>query len=393
MGCETNTQRNDGSLGSTGTPARIGTSEGIDSTKTSNMLFVPQLLKNFGSTTFNSYLAVQNTESSPITVTISYTDRFGTAYPLATESMQVPAQSNHIFYQSNNANLPDGIITGAVISGTGKMAAVATIFNGGATYTTTQYQSFAPGSTGANKLFVPRFVRNYHAFNGGLTIQNVGSSATSATVTFTFNGTNYITTTGTINPGATWVRYAPLIPELAPVDALGQSLRFGSAIVQAAPGGLLVANVNEDNRGLAGGCNGVAGCTFDGVTQEGWAATYMAIPDGAQTNTVFIPEFMNHVGSPDFDGGFQVTNTTGSAGTCNITYPADTGLSANQIGVVLPANGSISRFGPDVTNLDSPYDNSVVIACTQPVIGIVNFSARAAGYYGDTTGNANAINQ
>jgi|GEM_PF-445284 len=390
MGCETNTTRNDAGVGTSGTPARIGTSEGIDSSKASTVLFVPQLFKNFGSTTFNSFLAVQNTEVSPITVTVSYTDRFGTAYPLATESVQVPGQSNHVFYQSNNGNLPDGIITGAVISGTGKMAAVASVFNGGTTYTTTQYQSYAPAPAGANKIFVPRFVRNYHAFNGGISLQNVGSAATSATVTFTFNGTNYVTTTGTINPGATWVRYAPLIPELAPVDALSQPLRFGSAVIQAAPSGLLVANVNEDNRGVAG-CNGVAGCTLDAANQEGWAATYMAVPDGTQTLTVFIPEFMNHVGSPDFDGGYQIANTTGSAGTCNLIYP--TASLANESGVVLPANGSISRFGPNVVNLPSGYDNSVVVTCTQPVIGIVNFSARNATYYGDSTGNGNAINQ
>jgi hypothetical protein len=367
----------------------MGTSEGLDSSKTNNILYASQLFKNYGDTTWNSYLAVQNAESSPIMVTVSYTDRFGVSYPSATESVSIPAQSNHIFYQSDNSNLPNWIITGATISGTGKMAATAAFFNGGATYTTTQFNSYSPVSTGANKLFVPRFVRNYHAFQSGLTIQNVGSAPTSATVTFTFAGSNYITTTGTINPGATWVRYAPTnIPELAPVDSLPQAQRFGSAVVQAALGGLIVANVNQDNRGE---CFGVSGCTVDAANQVGWSSTYMAVPDGGQTSTVYVVEFMKHVGSPDYSGGFQITNTTGSAGTCSIQYP--TASAANETNVPLPANGAISRFGPDVSNLPSGYDNSVIVTCTQPVIGIYNYSARSTSYYGDSEGTANATNR
>ncbi|MDE3091543.1 MAG: hypothetical protein KGJ80_19410, partial [Chloroflexota bacterium] len=280
-------------------------------------------------------------------------------------------------------------ITGATISGNGKMAADAVLFNGGATYTSTQFLSYSPLSAGANKLLVPRFVRNYHAFQSGLEIQNVGSAPTSATVTFSFGGSTYVTNTGTINPGATWVKYAPCcIPELAPVDSLPQPQRFGSAVIQAAPGGLIAAIVNEDNRAQ---CNGVSGCTFDSANQEGWAATYDAIPDGSQTNTVFIAEYMNHVGSPDFNSGFQVSNTTGLAGTCNITY---TGApAANESGVTLAANGAISRNAANVPSLPSGFDNSVIVNCTQPIIGIYNYSARSTSYFGDSEGAANATNQ
>jgi hypothetical protein len=389
MACNVNTMRNDSGVGSTGTPARADANQGFDSNRIGTTLYVPQLDKNYSNPTWNSYLAVQNTESNPITVTVAYTDRFGTSYPSATENIQIPGQSNHVFYPSNNVNLPDNLITGAVINGTGKIAAVASFFNGATDYTTSQFNTYAPLPSGGNKLFVPRLLRNYHAFNSGISIQNVGAAPTSATITFSFGGSTYITSTGTINPGALWLKYLPTnVPELAPVDALPQPQRFGSAVIQAAPGGSIIANVNEDNRG---NCNGVAGCTVDSPTQIGWSDTILAVPDGSQTTTVFIAEFMSHVGSPDYSGGFQITNTTGSAGTCNFTYSGAS--AANETGVTLPANGSISRFGPNVVNLPSGFDNSVIATCTQPVIGIYNFSARSSTYYGDTSASVNAVNQ
>lgn len=390
MACSTNIQRNDGGLGTTGTPERIATNEGFASGQTSAVMFVPQLEKNFSSSGWNSYLAVQNTESSPITVTVSYTDRFGVAYPSATESISIPAQSNHVFYQADNAFLPDNLIAGAMISGTGKMAAIAALFNGAATYTSTQFLSYSAFPSGANKLLVPRFLRNFHAFQSGLAIQNVGSSSTTVTITFSFAGNTYVVNAGAISPGASLTKYAPIIPELAPVDSLVQSQRFGSAVIQAAPGGLIIANINEDNRGLSN-CNGVSGCTFDSANQEGWAASYGAIPDGSQTNTFYIAQLMNHVGSPDYSGGFQITNTTSNAGTCNISYSG--APAANEASVSLPANGAISRFAPIIPSLPSGFNNSVVVTCTQPVIGIYNYSARSSTYYGDSEGTGEAVNQ
>ncbi len=99
----------------------------------------------------------------------------------------------------------------------------------------------------------------------------------------------------------------------------------------------------------------------------------------------------SHVGSEDYSGGFQIGNTTGTGGTCDITLPA--APAANQYGVALPANGSIGRYAPDVPNLPNPYNGSVKVTCTQAVVGISNFSARNSSYYGDTLVTAPGINQ
>jgi hypothetical protein len=387
MACNVNTQRTDSGVGSTTTPARIGTSEGVDSAKAGTTLYAPQLLKTFSATNWNSYLSVQNTESTAQSVTVSYKDRFGTAYPAANETVSIPAQSSHIFYQDANANLPSNFLGGAVISSAGKLAAVANFYNGAANYANSQLQSYTAFGAGANKIFVPRFVRNYYGYNGGLSVQNIGAGATTVQIKFNFNGTTYTYNSPSIAAGASLALYATSIAELNPVDSLVVSLRTGSAVIQAAAGGTVVAIVNEDNRGT---CNG-ASCPPIPANQVGQGSTYEAFADGTQTTTVFLMQVPSHVGSQDYSGGFQIANTTAGAGTCNITFPASP--AANQTGVALAANGSISRYAPNVAGLSNPYNSSVKVTCTVPVVGISNFSARSTSYYGDTSVAAPGINQ
>ncbi len=99
-------------------------------------------------------------------------------------------------------------------------------------------------------MFVPRFVRNYYGFQGGLTVQNIGGADTSVTITFTFAGNPYVYTSGTIVPGATFALYANDITNWLGWMHYLLASRTGSAIIQAAVGGSIVAIVNEDNRGV-----------------------------------------------------------------------------------------------------------------------------------------------
>ncbi len=123
----------------------------------------------------------------------------------------------------------------------------------------------------------------------------------------------------------------------------------------------------------------------------------MAIPDGTQTNNVYILEFMNQVSSAVYDSGFQVTNTTGNPGTCNITFPSYP--TANVTGYSLPGNATISFFAPNFGSAYGPaalpvgFDNSVLVSCTQSVVGMYNYSSRSGSYYGDTVGTVNLLNK
>jgi hypothetical protein len=385
VACSVNTQVVTAGAGTPSTPARIGTSSGVDSSDASVKVYAPQVIKALGG--FDSYIAVQNTESSAMTVNVNFVDRFGVAYPTARQSVSVPAQSTHVFYQSSNANLPAGFLGGATITSTGKLAATVNFYNAGTNSANAQFHSYNAFPAGGSKLFIPRFVRNYYGFNSGLSVQNVGGIATTVSITFTFNGVNYLLTSPSIAPGGTYSPYAPNITQLAAIDGLGVGQRFGSAVITAAAGGSVVAIANEDNRGT---CNAAA-CPGIPANQVGFGSSYNAIVNGDQTATLFFPQITRNVSAALFSGGFQIANTTAGAGTCNITYSGAAG--ANEVGVALPGNGSISRFAPNVAGLPDGFNSSVKVTCTVAAVGIANLSARSVTYYGDSFTTGNGLNQ
>jgi hypothetical protein len=380
LACNVNTQTT--GAGTSTDPYRIGTSAGFSDTQTSSTMYIPQVMKNLAGT-WSSYIAVQNTSSTDTTVEVTYKNTAGTAVNAATESTTVAAQSNHIFYQTDNAGLADGFIGAATVTSTGGAGLAVTVnfYNSGANADTAQLHSYNGFGAGAQTLYVPRIVRNFYGYNGGLSIQNVGASATTVEITFNFAGNQYVYNSPSIASGAALALYAPNIPELNPVDGLALNLRFGSAVIEADAGGSIVAIVNEDNRGGAG------------VPAErvGQGSSYNAIADGSQTSTVFFAQVTRKAGGV-FSGGFQVANTTGTAGTCDITYAGQAG--ATEDNVPLPANGSIARFAPNVSGLPDGFNAAVTVVCNQPVVGISNLAAEpGSGKFGDSFTQANGLNQ
>ena len=85
-------------------------------------------------------------------------------------------------------------------------------------------------------------------------------------------------------PGATLALYAKDVAELAGVDALTVASRTGSAIIQAAVGGSIVAIVNEDNRGV---CTASSCGTFP-ANYVGFGSTYEAFADGKPDKHCFL---------------------------------------------------------------------------------------------------------
>jgi hypothetical protein len=380
LACNVNTQTT--GAGTTSDPYRMATSAGFSDTQTSSTMYAPQVMKNLAGT-WSSYIAVQNTSSSDASVEVTYKSRTGSPVNAATESATIKAQSNHIFYQTDNANLPEGFLGAATITASGGagLAVIVNFYNSASSSDTAQLQSYNGFSAGAQKLYVPRVVRNYYGYNGGLSIQNIGNSSTTVKITFTFAGSTYVYNSPSIAAGAALPLYAPNITELAPVDSKVVSQRFGSAVIEAASGGSIVAIVNEDNRG------------GDGVPPErvGQGSTYNAIPEGSQTDTVFFAQVTRKAGGV-FSGGFQVANTTGSAGTCTINYAGQAG--ATETGVSLPANGSFARYLPNVAGLPDGFNAAVTVSCTQPVVGIGNLAVEpGSGRFGDSFTQANGLNR
>jgi hypothetical protein len=382
--CSTNTQKGSGtSLNH----YRVASSAGFRNGDPSPRMFLPQVMKEFYG--WSSTVAVQNASSSAVSVTISFRDRFGNSVPGASQTATIPARAGKFFNQSSNSGLPKGFLGAATVvsnDGTFSLVATTSFFNSDSSYSTAHFHSYNGVGSGAGKLLIPRVVRNYYGYNSGISIQNVGSSATSVTITFTFvkrstkERRTYVYASGSIGQGAALALYLPNVSELSEVDSLSVWDRSGNAVVEAAPGGQIIAIVNESNPGGSG----------IPIERAGQGATYNAILDGRQTRNIMFPQFVRRAGGV-FSSGIQVSNTTGNDGSCHISYDADPDANED---VYLPPNGSIARYAPNVRNLNDGYNASVTVTCTQPVVGIVNLAADpGTGKLGDSFTQANGLNR
>jgi hypothetical protein len=378
ISCNVNTQKQ--SAGTLADPYRIGTSGALGDNIGPNA-YAPQVMRNYSG--WNSYIAVQNTTLVDSSVTITYKSKTGANVPAATETVSIPGQASHIFYQNDNTGLGDNFIGAATISsvnGTTSLAVVVNFYNSGSNNTTSQFHSYNGFTSGASSLFIPRFVRTFYGYNGGLTIQNIGGGDTTIKITFNFAGNSYVYNSGVIASGASLALYAPDITQLAPVDLLPTTNHFGSALVEVVSGGPIVAIVNEDNRGGVG----------VPVERIGQGSTYNAILGGSETNIVFFAQVPRSAGGV-FSGGFQISNTTGNVGSCDIVY---TNVPAANQTLPLPANGSISVFAPNVPNLPDGFNAGVTATCTQPVVGISNLAVVVgSGRYGDSFTQTTGLNK
>jgi len=381
LSCNVNTQST--GTGTQANPFRLGTSSAFNSAMLGPTVFIPQAIKNLAG--WNSYLAVQNTSSNSAAVQVRYYDPVaGTEIAAAAETATIPANASKIFYQNDNVNLPSGFNASAKVSandGTSTLAVSVAIYRDATDYTRSQFLSYNGVASGSATVNVPRFVRKILGYNSGMAIQNVGAGDTTVHVVFTFQGSTYTLNTPTIKPNTSYNLYAPNISQLLPVDSLGEALRQGSAVLHVANAATdrIVVSVNEDNQ------SGIA-------TRLGQGSTYNARPGGSETTTIFFSQFTkNAIGI--YNSGFQITNTTSTAGTCNIQYVGTGGAAANETNVTLPAKeaGSLIRYAPQIVLLPNNYNAGVRVTCTQPVVGIVNFSA--ANLYGDSFTQTTGLNQ
>lgn len=396
VSCNVNTQANN--AGTEGAPFRVGTSAGYEATQTGPIAYVPQVIKQSGTAPieWNSYIAIQNTTSSSVSIDVQYYDRFsGNEITAAKESRSIPANSSVVVYQKSNANLPIGFNGGAKVVATNPnttpLAVTVNFYNSGSSYSTSQFHSYNGFSVGSNKLYIPRVIRRYYGYNSGLSIQNVGVAPTTVTIDFTFkDGTTYSYNSPTIQPSASLILYTPGMATLAAVDSKPMGNRAGSAIVTTAnPADRIVGIINDDNRGDPTDNNGVPVPIGD----IGKGSTVGMFLDGQQTNNVFISQMTKKAAGGVYTGGIIIQNTTNLAGTCDLTFAGVPG--ATMTGVNLPINGLISLYtGTQVPGLPDGFNASVSINCTRPVFGIANFSAEAAANkYGDSYIQYNAFNK
>lgn len=361
--CSVNTQLAPGGTN------RVGTSEGVSADATGAKLFATQVVNALGG--FNSYVSVQNAESATTEVKATIFNADGSQ--AATETVSIPGNSSHVFYQTQ-AGLPSGFIGSASFEstdGTSRLAGAVALYNDG----TSQLLSFNTFKEGATKVYLPRLAKNLSGvgYTSGFACQNLGSSAVDMTMVITMlNQESGSTVTSTISnsgvgAGQSWLGYLGNATS-AEIDAINRG--FGSAIVTAT--GPIACTANEDNR----------------TTFAGQGSTYGGVPDGQQSTTMSFPQIVA-LGANSFRGGFQIANTTGTAATCTYSFSNGQVLS-NQ---ALAANGSNSVFAETVLNGISNFNGSVSVECTQPIVGIYNLSIIGDAASGDPFSTNNGINQ
>ena len=370
--------------GTSTSPFRIGTSTGFNSDQVKSKFYAPQVIKNYSG--WNSYLAIQNADpTTAATVNISYKDRFGTSYPSANQQFVIQPNTNKVVYLNENSNLPASNFQGSAVveatSTSAKLAMVVNFYNSGSGASTSQFHSYNGFTGGSAKVFLPRVVRNYYNYNSGVTVQNVGTGDATYKINFYFPGSTdpYVYNSGTVAGGASEILYLPDVDALDPVDALPGNMRYGYAVVVSTDG-TFVAIVNEDNRGGAG----------VPVERAGQGSSYNGVLDGTQSNKVIFPQIPRN--KSNFSGQFVVSNTTSNAGTCDIVFSGVPAATLND--VELPANGTISRYLPNIANLPNGFNQGVTATCTQPVVGIFNLSINLnTGLRGDSFTQSTGLNQ
>jgi len=349
-------------------PIRVGTSSGVLVPSTD--LYFPQLMKEYYG--WNSYIAVQNTASSSASVTVQYYSSTGTL--VATDVQTVGPYTTYIFRQSENTSLSNGFVGSAKVTGTQELAGICNFYNSENTYIEAQFHSYNAFSGGATLLNVPRVVKDYYDYQSGLTVQNVGTSATTVTVTYYFGGTAYTQTSPSIDPNAAWGVYlgneAALPATMAGVNGTG------SAKIESS-GQPVVAIVNEDNRNV------------------GFGVTYNAFLSGEETTSVLFPQVTAKFYG--YCGGIQIQNVGTSTANLTITYSMSGRADVTKSGTAEPGQ-SYSAFAAN-EGLGDDFNGSVVVTSNQPIVGIANMAYRSdvdgryGTKYGDSMTTNNGINK
>jgi hypothetical protein len=317
---------------------------------------------------FSSYVAVQNAGSAAVDVNAYYYNSSGAE--VYDTTVNIPANSSHVFYQDEPGVLSTGFIGSAVFEaddGSTPLAGTVNFYNAGTTGSNSQFHSYNTFTDGASKVYGPRVAKNLsgQGWTSGWACQNLGSGSADITADITFLNqdtnttvTDSMTKTG-LGEGQAWFVY--LGDHLS-----GVNKGYGSVVMNAT-GGDIVCIFNEDNRSM----------------YAGQGSTYSGIADGAQTDTMFFPQIVA-LGSSSFQGGFQIANTTGTATTCDYTFSDGTTVT----GQSLAANGSNSVFAP---NHVSDFNGSLTVECGQPIVGIYNLTI--FGGAGDPFATNNGVNQ
>lgn len=356
----------------------VGTSAG------SSPVYLPLLMaNNYG---YSTYFYVQNTTTSPVNVTINYSD--GTTNSITNLA---PNASKKIDNRSETHSVKD---FSAVLTATGDIAvAVVEYSDGSKGEQLYAYSGFSSGSP--NPIF-PMVNENNYGYWTSVNIQNMGTQPTTVTVSYSpSEAGTACTETQTIPAGekrdfATYAfAFDPSIyPHSITTDCALNEKFIGAAVVTA----------NSANQNLVGIVNQI---NMDNDPNKGGALGSLS-PLSA-TDTVVYPYVRQWVGSQQWWSSFTLINVSGSsiaAGDieCRIKGQDSTGPVDKVISnpTSLPDGGAWIQqfFRKPIGPMNDGFEGGAVCTTTsgKAIVGASNILADGAGIQIDSLAVFEGVN-
>jgi len=173
---------------------------GFDVSSVSSVLYFPVLMKNYYG--YYSNIVVQNAGSMPENVTLEiYRSGVSDTILSIQSTNPITPNSSFVFDLRIVSGLADGLYFGRIVSQNGSpMAAISNWWNSGG-----QQGSYNAFNQGSLIWYAPLLMENYHGWNTSLTVQNIGSSPTVITVTYSIG----VVLTRTISANSGVLFYTP----------------------------------------------------------------------------------------------------------------------------------------------------------------------------------------
>ena len=200
------------------------TYEGFSTAASGTTLYAPVLMRGFYG--FDTSVQVQNVGGGSTSVTIHYSNG-------ASDTQTVAAGDGYLFTQGNEGDLPTDWIGSAYLTSTAENIVAVVNQQNTTTGKAASYNAFAGGAT---SYVGPNVMKAFYGFNTSVQVQNVSSTAT--TCTATFSGI------ATVQTSPTLAQYETYLFTQGNNAALGSE--WICSVELACGGQTFVAMVNQD---------------------------------------------------------------------------------------------------------------------------------------------------
>lgn len=329
--------------------AQFTSYNGITTAETGQTFYIPQAYKSYVGYTSN--IIVQNAGSSTASVTVTYKNADGSTATSDTQS--IPAGASFTFDQAVTTGLPASWQGSAVVTANQNVAAMFLVSLDSATYGR-QLSSGRGFKSGASAVYMPSVYNDYYGNSSSIMVQNLGSSATTVTVTYyRADGTQVAQTEqAAIAAGSK----ASFLQFDTPGRASAVPAGFnGSAVITASGGGQIAAVGNIQH-----------------LTRRR-LESYNGFPAGTATNRVTCPSIFD--GYYLNDTSLAVQNVGSSATTVTVSYSgvASSGRVTKQVQSTINP-GAIYFAYTGAGFLGAGFNGSAVITAPTgaQIVGVVN---------------------